>query len=543
MQPAPAEPLSYVWQPPGKSVRVDLELDLVDRMRSTVLDAASDGSLGRSLETGGILLGRTRRERGLTVVELGDFEPVECEHAVGPSFLLSGTDRQLLQKRLGNRGANRGLSVVGFYRSHTRTQLVATLEDIALMSSYFRDSSNLLLLIHASHGRPLTGGFLIWEDRAIRSTRPYLEFPFDSEALVIGARALPAAVPAPLPVVQVEPGHNRPPATAAAASQPLARGRKANPGFAWSVAGGVLLVASSIPFLIPPRPAPATTARPELLSAKAPTVDVNPAELSGAATDVNHPDPLPPAAAEVQGAAPSTPAAELHDPAPLPAAPAKLEVKVPLVDGAADRIVASRAPEKPPAIVAAPAALEPVPAAAAEAPASVPDPPNIATEPAAPPIAVSHLGAILKSPEPVPPDRFVNVDIQESPPKGAGLLHNLSLGRKHDKHEVLIAPAPLHQDKPAVPPELRRRITQEISIAVKVFVDRSGKVEYAELLSNGTGANRDLASLAVFSSRRWQFSPASRDGAAVPAEVVLRFRFGPGDPGSTIAPSPRSAIR
>ena len=149
-------------------------------------------------------------------MKLGDFEPIECEHAVGPSFLLSGTDRQHLERRLGNRGANRGLSVVGLYRSHTRTQLVATLEDIALMSSYFRDSSNLLLLIHACHGQPLTGGFLIWEDRAIRSTRPYLEFPFESGALVIGARAQPAVAPAPPPVMQAEPVHNRPPAAAAA---------------------------------------------------------------------------------------------------------------------------------------------------------------------------------------------------------------------------------------------------------------------------------------------------------------------------------------
>jgi hypothetical protein len=543
MQAATAEPLSYVWQPPGKSVRVHLKLDLVDRMRPAVLHAATDDSLGRSLETGGILLGRTRRERGLTIVELGDFEPIECEHAVGPSFLLSGTDRQRLEKRLGNRGANRGLSVVGFYRSHTRTQLVATLEDIALMSSFFRDSSNLLLLIHACHGRPLTGGFLIWEDRAIRSTRTYLEFPFESEALVIGARADPAPVPAPGPVMQVEPGHKGPPDAVAVPSQPIGRRPKTNPGFAWSVAGGVLLVAASIPFLIPPRTAPATTARPQLPSATAPIGEVHPEEPSPAAADTNHADPLPPAAAEVHEPGPATPAPQLIEPAPAtPAVAAKVEVKAPVADGAADRVVASRTPEKPPAIIAA-SALEPVPPVAAEAPTPVPDPPKIATEPSAPADALSHLGAILKSPEPAPPDRFVNVDLQESAAKGAGLLRNLSLGRKHDKHEAFIAPAPIHQDKPAVPPELRRRVTSEVSIDVKVFVNRAGKVEYAELLSNGTGANRDLASLAVFSSRRWQFSPASRDGAPVPAEVVLRFRFGPGDAGSKIAPSPRSAIR
>jgi hypothetical protein len=220
-----------------------------------------------------------------------------------------------------------------------------------------------------------------------------------------------------------------------------------------------------------------------------------------------------------------------------------VEVTPPIADGAADRIVASRPSERRPAIIAAPAAPEPTPPLAAEAPPRLPDPPKIATELPASPEALSHIGAILKSPEPVPPDRFVNVDVQESTPKSTGLLHNLSLGRKHDKHETFIAPAPIHQDKPAVPPELRRRVNGEVAIDVKVFVDRAGKVEYAELLSNGTGANRDLASLAVFSSRRWRFSPASRDGAAVPAEVVLRFRFGPGDAASTTAASPRSASR
>jgi hypothetical protein len=74
---------------------------------------------------------------------------------------------------------------------------------------------------------------------------------------------------------------------------------------------------------------------------------------------------------------------------------------------------------------------------------------------------------------------------------------------------------------------LRQRAGQEVAIDVKLYVDRAGKVDFAELLSNGTGANRDLASLAVFSSRHWEFSPAHLGDETVPAEVVLRFRFGP----------------
>ena len=60
-----------------------------------------------------------------------------------------------------------------------------------------------------------------------------------------------------------------------------------------------------------------------------------------------------------------------------------------------------------------------------------------------------------------------------------------------------------------------------------ISVDRAGKVEFAELLSNGSGPNRDVASLAVFASRHWEFSPAHLGNDSVPAEVVLRFRFGP----------------
>jgi TonB family protein len=77
-----------------------------------------------------------------------------------------------------------------------------------------------------------------------------------------------------------------------------------------------------------------------------------------------------------------------------------------------------------------------------------------------------------------------------------------------------------------VPPELRSRIAKPVPITVKLYVDRSGSVEYAELLSNGTGDNRDLASLAVFTARRWRFSPAQEGGEAVPSQVRVQFRFG-----------------
>jgi TonB family protein len=91
-----------------------------------------------------------------------------------------------------------------------------------------------------------------------------------------------------------------------------------------------------------------------------------------------------------------------------------------------------------------------------------------------------------------------------------------------------VPPAALREVRPEVPPNLQSRLSRDVQmVRVKVYVDRAGNVQFAELLSNGTGDNRELASLAVFAARGWQFAPASRDGKPVDAQAVLRFRFGP----------------
>jgi TonB family protein len=86
-------------------------------------------------------------------------------------------------------------------------------------------------------------------------------------------------------------------------------------------------------------------------------------------------------------------------------------------------------------------------------------------------------------------------------------------------------PVALRQARPQVPAEIQRGLTREAIVNVRVYVDAAGKVEFAELLSDGTGANRDLAALAVFTSRRWEFEPASVNGKAVPGKAVIRYRF------------------
>lgn len=102
----------------------------------------------RGAETGGILLGR--REEDRIVVE--DFEPVPSDHRLGPSYHLSDTDRELLQETLDwfRSGAQPGLWVLGFYRSHTRPEFEVSTEDEELMRAHFAAAEDLLLLVKPS---------------------------------------------------------------------------------------------------------------------------------------------------------------------------------------------------------------------------------------------------------------------------------------------------------------------------------------------------------------------------------------------------------
>lgn len=102
----------------------------------------------RGAETGGILLGR--REEDRIVVE--DFEPVPSEHRFGPSYRLSDTDCELLRETLEwfRGGAQPGLSVLGFYRSHTPAEFELCEEDEDLMREHFGAAEDLVLLVKPS---------------------------------------------------------------------------------------------------------------------------------------------------------------------------------------------------------------------------------------------------------------------------------------------------------------------------------------------------------------------------------------------------------
>jgi hypothetical protein len=106
------------------------------------------------------------------------------------------------------------------------------------------------------------------------------------------------------------------------------------------------------------------------------------------------------------------------------------------------------------------------------------------------------------------------------------IVGKIPLLRRLHRTPEFLPPRPVRETNPTVPAELRRTLKSEVRLDVCAYLDESGKVTYAQMLSNITEANRDLASIAVFDARHWEFMPAQLGGHIVPGQVILHYRFG-----------------
>jgi hypothetical protein len=176
MEPATqAVPGYFVWQVPGQPVVVHLSIDVVDRMGADIMRGFGLVPK-RGAEVGGVLIGtvtpdNTRDSPGgdISTIRIDDFEPVPCTYARGPSYLLTGAERELFEEVCQRRGAE----AVGYYRSHTRDGLALQPEDLHLLERHFQ----LALLVKPFATKPGVAGFFVRENGAFPAATP-LEFPF-----------------------------------------------------------------------------------------------------------------------------------------------------------------------------------------------------------------------------------------------------------------------------------------------------------------------------------------------------------------------------
>jgi proteasome lid subunit RPN8/RPN11 len=213
MTEKPSDMRTGIWQVPECPFLIEYSPALLDEIRLAVLDAFFSLPRGGA-EIGGVLFGNRDDER----VRITAFRPMDCEHATGPSFALSGKDQARLRAQLEEFRRDpllRDLEVMGWYHSHTRSDIFLSQLDLNIYDQFFPRPWQVALVMRPTGMKPTRAGFFFREgDGEIHSSASYHEFSVGGEAGAHGsgngrpAMAQPApgmAARTPMPNPSVDP--------------------------------------------------------------------------------------------------------------------------------------------------------------------------------------------------------------------------------------------------------------------------------------------------------------------------------------------------
>ncbi len=164
-----------VWSVEGHSIRVVYWASILEEIRAAAVAGYCKFPRG-GLEVGGILFGRL--ERGATRIVA--FRPVPCEYKSGPSYQLSEKDDQVFGEAL--RAAESdpllaGLEPVGWYHSHTRSDVCLSEQDLEVHNRHFPKAAQVALVLRPESFGPSRAGFFFREaDGKIHAESSYGEF-------------------------------------------------------------------------------------------------------------------------------------------------------------------------------------------------------------------------------------------------------------------------------------------------------------------------------------------------------------------------------
>jgi proteasome lid subunit RPN8/RPN11 len=182
-----AESEVATWKAPQCPFTIEYSLRALDDIRLAVVDAFFSLPRGGA-EIGGILLGRHSNQR----LVIADYVALDCEHAFGPSFTLSPPDQDRLAELLASAEQNPDrLRPVGWYHSHTRSEVFLTEADQDLHRRYFPEPWQVALVLKPHTFHPTRAGFFFREtDGSIHGTASYQEFALEP----LPVRPVPAGV-------------------------------------------------------------------------------------------------------------------------------------------------------------------------------------------------------------------------------------------------------------------------------------------------------------------------------------------------------------
>ncbi len=165
------------WVVPESPVDIEYSLIVIDEIRQVVADGFQRLQRG-GIEVGGVLYG-TREDR---LVKVTAMREIACEHARGPTFHLSDNDRAALTAQLARDKEDSrlaGLQVVGWFLSHTRSDVILQQSDLDTYNTFFRESWQVTMVVHPGRTGIMRAGFFVREPNgSIKGERSYQEFNF-----------------------------------------------------------------------------------------------------------------------------------------------------------------------------------------------------------------------------------------------------------------------------------------------------------------------------------------------------------------------------
>ena len=165
------------WTVPESPVDIEYSMSVIEEIRTAVTEGFQRLARG-GIEVGGILYGTVvgRRLRIMAVREIA------CEHARGPTFHLSENDRELLRTQMEREREDprlSGMSPVGWYLSHTRSEITLQQSDLDTYNTYFREPWQVTMVIRPGRSSSMRAGFFVREgDGAVKTDQSYQDFQF-----------------------------------------------------------------------------------------------------------------------------------------------------------------------------------------------------------------------------------------------------------------------------------------------------------------------------------------------------------------------------
>jgi hypothetical protein len=184
------------WSAAESPVTIEYSLVIIEEIRHEVTEGFQKLSRG-GVEVGGLLYG-TRDGR---TVRLMAMRPLVCEHARGPAFQLSDSDRGILEEQIEHAAEDPRLAdliCLGWFVSHTRTEIMLGESDLEIYEHYFSAPWQVTMVIQPGRAGSMRAGFFVREhDGTVRSESSYLEFNFPDRLAGVLDRPVRAERPAP----------------------------------------------------------------------------------------------------------------------------------------------------------------------------------------------------------------------------------------------------------------------------------------------------------------------------------------------------------